>query len=472
MKKNKLVSNFGFNIIYELTTILSSLLMAPFLTRTLTAEKLGEYTYINSIISYFVLFAMLGFSILGNRAIAYIRDDRLKLNMTFSRIYITQTITSITSLVCFIIFGKILQMGTIYYIIGLLIVSCIFDVSWFFKGMENFKLFSILNTSTKIIGMLLTFILINDKNDLLTYALIMSLVTLIGNLCGFCIALREIHFTRISAKSVLFTIKEALILFVPVISASVYKMMDKLMIGSMTHNLIGVSNYSYAEQMVNIPSGIITALSSVALPRMANLSIHSRTENKNIIANKILIASCCISCAISFGLASISKNFVPLYLGDEYYDSANYLVLLSITSILSSWTAMMRNLFLLPAKKDRVYITSVVMGACLNFILNILLIKKYAIYGAIIATIASELLVTIIQTIAAAQQTNMKKHILNVIPFFFIGIIMLVVCKTISSNLPLNWSSFFVLIGIGAIVYLALSIGYLLTLKKYSERRC
>ena len=60
------------------------------------------------------------------------------------------------------------------------------------------------------------------------------------------------------------------ILFIPVLAYSIYKVMDKIMLGNMSsYDQVGF--YNNAEKIINIPMGIITALGTVMLPRMSNI---------------------------------------------------------------------------------------------------------------------------------------------------------------------------------------------------------
>ena len=64
--------------------------------------------------------------------------------------------------------------------------------------------------------------------------------------------------------------------------------------------------------------------------------------------------------------------------------------------------------YLLPTKQQSKYTFSVVIGALVNFILNIILIKKYASIGASIATVIAEFCVTLTQFILIRNSIKFK----------------------------------------------------------------
>lgn len=64
--------NFLYNTFYQVLTILIPLITTPYLTRTLGAAGIGEYSYAYSIAYYFVMLMQLGLNNYGNREIAKI----------------------------------------------------------------------------------------------------------------------------------------------------------------------------------------------------------------------------------------------------------------------------------------------------------------------------------------------------------------------------------------------------------------
>lgn len=68
-----------------------------------TKEK-KEYKNTYSVAYYFLLIAMLGIGNHGNRSVAAVRDDREKLNKTFSSIYSLQVITFSIAILAYAIY--------------------------------------------------------------------------------------------------------------------------------------------------------------------------------------------------------------------------------------------------------------------------------------------------------------------------------------------------------------------------------
>ena len=68
------------------------MLTTPYISRVLGAEKIGEYSFAQSIVSYFVLIAILGTTLYGQRAIAEVKNDEKKRSQVFFEICIIRCI--------------------------------------------------------------------------------------------------------------------------------------------------------------------------------------------------------------------------------------------------------------------------------------------------------------------------------------------------------------------------------------------
>ena len=264
--------NFSYNILYQILILILPLITAPYISRIIGPEGIGIYSYTYSIVNYFAMFAMLGMSNYGNRTIAKSRDNPNELNKKFSSLYKMQFITAMISTIIYIFyiqfFGK--QYEMYYYIQLIYLISTFFNINWLFFGLEQFKLTVIRNTIIKFILTISIFVFVKHKEDLMLYMLILALSNLLSDMALWPFIIKYVKFTRTKVKDVIKHFKPDIILFIPIIAISVYKMMDKIMLGNMV-NIIEVGLYENAEKIINVPLGLITALGTVMLPRISNL---------------------------------------------------------------------------------------------------------------------------------------------------------------------------------------------------------
>ena len=463
--------NFLYNAIYQVLIILLPLVTTPYVARVLGADGTGTYSYTYTVANYFMLFAMLGVKNYGNRSIAEVRDDRAMMSRTFWEIYGLQFLCSILVLCCYFLYiyhfkSDYLFLGCIQ---GLYVLSGMLDISWFFFGIEEFKITVTRNICIRLSSLLLIFLFVHTKDDLWKYTLIMAAGTVVSQAYLWIYLRKLIGWFRPSFFQIWNHMKPEIILFIPVIAVSLYKMMDKLMLGQMC-SMTQVGYYEYAEKIQNIPLGIITALGTVMLPRMSNLAAKGKVkESREYIANSMMFAVFMAS-GMLFGIAGIADDFIPLFLGPGYQECVLLLQVMSPTILFIAWANVIRTQYLIPNHMDRSYIISVVMGAIVNLIVNAWLIPRYAAMGAVIGTICAEGTVCILQTMMIWNRLSMVDYLKNTAPFLVFGAGMfwiIINVRALSNHLPVRLA---LEIGIGMLFYLLVSGCYYSIYRKWFKK--
>lgn len=464
MSKTK--KNLMYNILYQILIIFIPLVTSPYLSRVLGSEGIGIYSYTYSIANYFVLFSMLGISNYGNRTIAAIRNDKKKLSHEFWNIYLMQIISSLVCLFVYIIYGTFLV--STYKIVTIIetiyVLSALLDISWFYFGMGEFKITVIRNAIIKILTLVFIFLFVKSNQDVWKYALILSCGTLISQSYIWIYLHKYVDFVKPTLKELKKHIKPNLILFIPVISYSIYKIMDKIMLGNLC-DIKQVGFYENAEKIINIPQGIITAIGTVMLSKMSNMVANDSKNNVEkyigISMKYILI----IAFAITFGLMSIATEFAPIYFGNEFYVTGSIIKYMSCIVVFISIANVIRTQYLIPYKKDMIYIFSTIVGAIINLVLNAILIPKFGVYGAIIGTICAEFSLMLVQIIGIRKQLNIKKYIKISIPYFVLGVIMFFIICIMKNRLESGILALLIEISCGAFIYVLGTIAILILTK-------
>ena len=455
-----LQKNFLYNVLYQILLVILPLITAPYISRTLGATAVGVYSYTYSVAYYFLLIAMLGIGNHGNRSIAAVRDDRKKLNKTFSSIYSLQVITFSIAILAYAIYLVLfVKDNRLIVLLQLIYVtSGLFDIGWLFFGLEQFKLTVARNTLIKISTVVLMFV--HKPSDLWKYTLIMSAGTLFSQAYLWLYVKKYVSFEKCSVKEITSNIKPVLILFIPVLAYSIYKVMDKIMLGNMSsYDQVGF--YNNAEKIINIPMGIITALGTVMLPRMSNIVANGdkkRVDDYIRISAKLVTL---LSSAIAFGLMGVSSVLAPVFFGDEFIACGEIIRLLSVTVFFIAWANVIRTQYLIPNKRDSIYLTSTMVGAILNLIINWMLIPKYQANGAAFGTIVAEFSVMLVQMVAVKNELPMRKYIMSYSPILIIGLIMAVLVDRIGIKLGVSVSTLAIQILAGGFFFCIATIAYL-----------
>ena len=432
---SSLKRNFIYNIAYQILALILPLITTPYVSRILGANNIGIYSYTYSIAYYFMIISMLGINNYGNRTIAKCRDNKDELTKNFWNIYYLQLIMSFFMIIIYLFYlAFVVKENQLIASIQILyIISAMLDINWFFFGIEKFKKTVIRSSLVKIISFVLIFALIKKESDLWIYTLILSGSTLFSQIIMHYFLKNEIGTYKFNIKEILIHFKPCLILFIPVIAISLYKMMDKIMLGIIS-NTFEVGLYEQAEKIVNVPTSIMTALGTVMLPRISNLVAKGNDKKVNEYIDKSIKFMMFMAYPMCFGLIAISKYFIPLFLGKEFIKSSLILSLLSITLIFISFASVIRKQYLVPKEKDNIFIVSVIIGAIVNITFNLILIPLYSSIGAVIGTIMAEFTVMFYQTIKVKKELPVFKYILETAQFLIKSLVMLVVIY------PINYS--------------------------------
>lgn len=416
--------NFIFNSFYQILTIVLPLLTAPYISRVLGAEGIGIYSYSFSIASYFMIFILLGLNNYGNRSIAMVRDDKDKLSKAFISIYMMQLLCSLVLITCYITYVLLFSKLKLVAIAQILFVlSATFDINWFFFGIEKFKLTVLRNTIIKIMTVFSVFAFVKTSEDIVLYVLIMSCGALLSQLVLWPFLRKEIKYVRVSINDVKAHLRPNLILFLPVIAISIYKSMDKIMLGSMV-GMQEVGFYESAEKIINIPMALIVSLGTVMLPKMSNLYAKGNSLLTSEYLKNSLLFGMFIAISMSIGIMGVSKEFIPLFFGDGFNRTVNILYFLMPSIIFMAWANVIRTQYLIPRSKDKIYIKSVILGALVNFVINLLLINRFQGIGVSVGTLCAEASVCIYQSMAVRKELSIKKYLVECSPILLIGVFM------------------------------------------------
>ncbi len=417
-----LKKNFIYQTGYQVLATALPLITTPYINRVLGAEQLGTYTYVAN---YFTIFAMLGFNNYGSKMIAATKHNENELAHTFSSIRKLQCLMATVVVAIYLLFISLCipEHKSLYFIESLWIINCFIDINWFFWGMEKVKLTVNRNLIIKLITLLGVFIFVRSRNDILIYAFILVIGTILSDIYLISQVKKYVKGTKTTFYEMIAHIKPCIALFIPIVAMSIYQQMDKTMLGVLsTYEQVGY--YSSADKIVNIPLGIITGLGTVSLPRIVSLISENKImEYKKVVEKSISLVMFMCS-AIAFGILAVSQEFVPLFFGREFLPCVSLVSFLTFVIFFKAISTVLVNQILIPNDNEKYYIISVFIGAFINLILNYSLIRKFDAVGAVYATLISELIVCFIQIFICFNYLNTLKIIGKNFQYIILGILM------------------------------------------------
>ena len=397
--------NFVLSMAYQVLVVILPMITAPYVARVLGADKNGIYSFTASYQTYFSMFAALGTVSYGSREIARNRKNRAVRSKLFWEIELMTVFTSTLSIIAFIAFIYSRDRYQIYYIPQIMaILAVMFDISWFFTGIEEFRYIVTKNAVFKLLGAVLIFALVHKPEDLLLYIIILSATTMLGNLSMWIHMPRFLEPVNMRTLKIRRHLKETLVYFVPSIATSVYTVLDKTLIGEITRNEAENGCYDKVVQIINIMKALtFTALNSVLGARISFLfaekkydEIRRRIETS---INYILF----MGLAIGFGLAGVAPRFIPWFLGPGYDRAVMMLIMMSPIVVIIGVSNCLGSQYYTPSGKRAQSARFIIAGSVVNLFLNLILIPRFWGYGAIAASIIAELTITILYITFAGE---------------------------------------------------------------------
>jgi len=435
---SKIIKNYIYNTIYQLLVLVVPIITAPYLARVLGAEKLGIYGYIISASTIIVSVGSLGIYSYANREIAYRRDNKEKLSQAFWEIIIIRIILFfVTSLLYFVI-AFITSFTNYFMLYYFWLIANFADVSWVFVGLEKMKIPVIKNILAKLITVIGIFLLVKSEEDLWLYISLISLSTFISNLIIYPQLKDYIfkpNFGQFSKKIFKKHLIGSLYLFLPQMATIIYLNLDKIMIKNITGVNQQVGFYQQAEKIINIPLALLTGLSTVMMPRIANEYKKGNDQNINNYLSKALSFTLMLAFPMSIGIGVISFGFIPWFLGKEFTPSIIALIILSPIIITNALSGISGKQFLTATNQMHVLFKSHFLAVIINISLNFFLIPRFGFKGAAISSLISSVLSVLVQFNYMLKQINFKKLWENSFRYLIFSIIMGVIICLFIPNL-------------------------------------
>lgn len=450
-----ILKNFIYNSLYQILVMIIPLVTAPYLARVVGAEGVGKYSFAYSIAYYFYIFIKMGLDNYGSRAVAANRSQKKNLQRIFWEIYALQFLCGVVFVGLYVLYSLFIAKDNVAaWILLLFVVSGMLDVNWLFSGLEMFKLTVARSSLVKLAATIGIFVFVKEAKDIYIYILIMAASFFISQIIIWPFVFRIVTFEKIKIEQVMRHLKPNAILFVAILAVSLYRYMDKIMLGTMI-NEAEVGFYENADKLMQIPISFVNALGVVMLPRMS--AIYSNKENEpksnDVIFISIMFAMF-LSSAICMGIMSISDNLVPVFLGVGYDKCIELLMILMPSCLFMSFANVIRTQYIIPKNRDTLYVITIMIGAMSNLVINTLMIPNHGAYGAAIGTLCAEISVCVSQVILVRRSLQVRKYICFSTPFIISGAVMYLVVKFFEKGRTIGLHTLFESIVLGALVYM------------------
>ena len=450
-----LEKNFLSAVIYQVITVLGPVFTVYYLTRVIGSGGIGSFSYANSVTSYFVILSALGFSTYGRREIAFYQDDSKTYSKVFFEIQALKAIISTCVIVLYFLYISIFGWDKILLtILTVNIVNTVFDINWFYSGLERFG--SITNRSiiVKVFYIAAIFLFVKSPDDFYIYALIEVVHTLCLSLILWP-GIRK-YVDRPKKLDLMKHLRPVVTLFIPTIAIQLYTVLDKSMIGFFSSQSYDENGYyELAQNLVKACLILATSMGSVMSPRVSHaISRNNMDEVKTNLYNSYRFVWL-TSIPIIIVLCFIAPRLVPIYYGDGYDKVITLIRLFTPLIIIIGLSNVTGIQYFVPRNYLKYYNISLISGSVVNICLNLVLIPRYFSIGATVASVFAEGAVTLMQFVFLARTGELRiRHIFYIsLKYILAGVILTFILMYLDMILPMNILGLALLIALGIMIY-------------------
>ena len=404
-------------------------LLIPLYTNVLNVDDYGRLTLLRITISITLMVAGLGIIPAVYRF--YFQSSEVKKeDLVVGTAFLTLIgFSAIIALVLMVFSGEISQVyfGTTYYkdLFLLIFITIFFD---------TFNQFS--------------FSLLRIHEESIKYVVI----SLSGMLCSLALNIYFVAVLRIGIKGVLFsslfsailmslifapylwsrlkfkysvnTLKEMLNFGLPLVPASLGSFVlvyaDMLFLKHFS-TLENVGIYSLAYKFGALVLVLIVDPFDITWAPLKYKAVKER--NADQIYSNVLTYFCFIAVFLALGISVLVKDVLTLISGQGYFTAYKYVVFIAFSYVFYGiYRVVCFGIDI--AKKTKIRAVIVVMSACINLILNYILIPRFQVLGAANATLLSYLFMAITTYLLAQKLFYVNYQIARVLKIFLVAIII------------------------------------------------
>lgn len=392
--------NYILNLINTGTQMLFPLITFPYVCRVIEADGIGQINFFQSIISYISLFTCLGIPMYAIREIARDRNDVVQMNRTAMEILLLHSMLTlvgyaIVAILCLTV-PQIQVNIPLFLILSLTIFFTAIGCEWFYQGIEDFKYITIRGLIIKTVSVVLLFIFVKSKTDLLYYGCYTVFGVLGGNIFNFFRLRKYIHRENIifSELHIKRHIKPVLKVFSFSVVTSIYLQLNTVLLGFLK-NALAVGYFAAASKVMQMLLAMSACLGSVMMPRASHLIAENKEDEFNRLIQKSYDFTMAIALPMTIGLIFCAPSLITALCGVKFEHSILPSQIIAPIILMVAISNVFGIQVLFPKGKINIVTLCCGIGAVADLILNLCLIPFFSYIGTSIAYLGAEVATTV-----------------------------------------------------------------------------
>lgn len=461
----KLIINYMSTLLYQVMVVILPIITLPYLSRVFLPQNMGINSLMVSVSSYFLLFAVFGLAVHGQKEVAYCANDEQHLAKVFWEIEILSILLTFVSCMAYVFTIFLMPKYTLYILATApLIMANALDISWLFIGLQKLPMVMTRNLIVKLATVATIFLFVKNNNDLLILMLINSISALISNASLWAFMPEGLHFVPLKIKNLKQHFVSGAFLFLPTVSIAIYTVLSRVILG-VFGSVKDVAYFDNSDKIIRTLLTIITSATLTIMPEIAKLSSNQKNDEIFSLLKKVLLLSIAFVVPVTVGTVIISKQFAIIFFGLPYRITGNVMQIEIWIMIPIAIANVVANQYFVPMNKSKYITYAVLAGATINVLISVPLVESFGAIGSAVAILITEVSVAIIQVWQMGKSFKRIIEGKEIIKIFLAATVMGIVSlifKQIINDLNIYFQ-FVLIIFVGIVSYILM----LISLKSY-----
>jgi O-antigen/teichoic acid export membrane protein len=377
------------------------------------------------------------------REVARERDDIVQMNRTTIEVLLLHTLLTLIGYVAVVILcltvPQIKENIPLFLILSITLIFTVIGCDWFYNGIEDFKYITIRGIVVKSISVILLFLLVKSKEDLLWYGVYCVVGSIGGNVFNFIRLRKYIHKENIifAQLHIFRHLKPAIKVFSFNVVISVYLQLNPVLLGFMK-DTIAVAYFTAATKLMMMVTKISSSLGTVLMPRASHLISEGKKDEFNKLIQKSYDFTLALTIPLVIGLICMAPYIVRVFCGSQYEDAIITSQIIAPITLVVGLSNIMGMQVLYPIGKINTVVKCTIYGAITNVILNLALIPFLSFNGTAIAYLGAEVATTLSMYIIAKQDMPIKFFKKDNLTYFVGGLLMILSIFAVAALLKAN----------------------------------
>ncbi|MBO5568049.1 MAG: flippase [Clostridia bacterium] len=417
------------NVLRQLSMVIFPMISFPYASRLLGSDAYGQFSFAQSIVSYFYVIGSLGTGVYEIREGAGLKNDPGQFKEFCSELFSIHVFTAIVMesalLVLTALVPKLRSYSALIVVGSMAIPLSALGMDWINQIQEDFLYLTVRQFVTQGLALAGLFLLVRAPEDVLRFSMLGLLGTYGGNLLNLFYDRRYVIVGLRRAQTWKKHIRPLMIILLTSVATTIYVSSDITMLGfCLSDASVGI--YSFVSKVYNLVKLLIYAVIVGGMPRIAYL-FHNQKNAYMEEAQKLFSAVCVILFPAAGGMAALRKPFITIIGGAQFADGSGPLLILSlalIPAIIGAWFA---NAILILNHQEGECLKATVVSAFINILFNRMAIPLWGIQGAAMTTLIAETTGCLVKMHTASRYFKMRKSIEKEIISYMLGTLTVVV---------------------------------------------